>query len=195
MIETKKYRILVIAVFFVLLFGGMYIGYKTSSKGNKNLNENTEPVVNNKDNENEVNVYEPVSTKKYDVKIIYQDYYTLCGETITSEETKYDITLDDLKTKVIDVAKEKGYEVIEQSNDEVTLRKTQNRNCPNHFEVKYENGSIVIYELVDESVKTEYKKLDITADHIRAELLEELNEGIRVNSKEELNLLIEDLES
>ena len=40
-----------------------------------------------------------------------------------------------------------------------------------------------------------YKKIKVDSETLNPEMLEELNQGIKANSKEELNLIIEDIES
>ena len=54
---------------------------------------------------------------------------------------------------------------------------------------------VVIYNVVNDSVKTIYQKIDKPTELLNPEMIEELNSGINANSKEELNLIIEDLES
>ena len=61
--------------------------------------------------------------------------------------------------------------------------------------VKNENNNIVIYNIIDEAAMSVYKKLKVDINTLNPEMLEELNEGIKVDSKEDLNLIIEDIES
>ncbi len=192
---STKYRLLIISVFFILLILGVYLGFKFSSNQEAKENNQSEQVVNNNDNEDDIDIYEEVSTKTYDIKVTYEDYYSLCGHTIKNEETIYNTTVDKVKSDILSKDENKNYEVSEETNETLTLKRTLDRNCPNHFEVRYENGSIIIDTIVDETIKTRYKTIDIPQELIRPEMLEELNNGIRVDSKEELNLLIEDIES
>ena len=53
----------------------------------------------------------------------------------------------------------------------------------------------MVYSIVNDTVSTVYQKIDIPQELISPEMLEELNVGIKVDSKEDLNLIIEDLES
>lgn len=194
---STKYRVFIISIFFVLLVLGVYLGFKFSSNQEAKRNNESEQVVNNNDNkeDEDVEIYEEVSTKKYDILVKYEDYYSLCDHTIKKEETIHDTTVDKLKSEILLKNENKGYEVVEETNETLTLKRTLNENCPNHFEVKYENGSIIIDTIVDKTIKTRYKTIDIPQEHIRPEMLEELINGITVDSREELNLLIEDLES
>ncbi len=196
MIDEKKYRIFVISMCVVLLMFGIYIGFSVEKKNN--VANSAETVMNKEDDDNEVNIYDnKIVTKKYDIELVYEDYYTLCNETITNSQIIYQTTLDELiKSEKEKQSKEnKEYSIKEKTNERLVFYRELEQNCPNHFNVKLEDGIIVIYSVVNESVSTVYKKIDISQDLIRPELVEELNLGIEINSKEELNLFIEDIES
>ena len=53
----------------------------------------------------------------------------------------------------------------------------------------------LLFITIDEENLEVYKKLNIAEELIREELKERLKEGIDVDSKEELNLIVEDIES
>ena len=172
---------------------GIYIGFGLESK--KNVANPAEAVIKK---EEDVDIYNDTTTsKKYDIELVYEDYYTLCNETITKSETVYDTNVDELLEieKSKQSASSKEYEVKEKTKERLVFYRELDQNCPNHFNVKLENGVIVIYSVVNESVSTVYKTIDIAQELIRPELVEELNLGIEINSKEELNLFIEDIES
>ena len=193
-IETK-YRILVISMFVVLLMFGVYIGFNVG-KGNS-ANELAESVM-NKNTEDEVSIYtESKAEEKYDIELVYEEEYTLCGHKIDNSEIISNTTLEELKEKEIAKQKESEneYEVLEESNERLVFYKKVDQNCPNHFNVKLENGIVVVYSRVNDTVSTVYQKIDIPQDLISPEMIEELNVGIKVDSKEDLNLIIEDLES
>lgn len=59
-----------------------------------------------------------------------------------------------------------------------------------------ESGKIVVYSIQGENKKTVFMTLDnINVDHLRDEIKEKVESGTYINSKEELNKFIEDLES
>ena len=192
--ETK-YRILVISMFVVLLMFGVYIGFNVG-KGDS-ANELAESVMNN-NTDDEVSIYtESKTEEKNDIELVYEEEYTLCGHKIDNSDIITNTTLDELKEKEIAKQKESGneYEILEESNERLVFYKKLDQNCPNHFNVKLENGIVVVYSVVNDTVSTVYQKIDIPQELISPEMLEELNVGIKVDSKEELNLIIEDLES
>lgn len=192
-----KYRIIVVALLFLLLSFGIFIGYEYT-KNEKNEEPNPSVVVDNKiKEEDNVKIYEEASTKTYDIEVVYKDIYSLCGHTVETSNTIYSTTLD--KVKEAEIKKQnqekKEYKIEEEEQEKIVFSRTIDGNCPNHFKVKLENGKVVIYNVVNETISTIYQTIDIPQDNIRPELLEELGIGIELNSKEELNLFIEDIES
>lgn len=193
-IETK-YRILVISMFVILLMFGVYVGFNVG-RGNS-ANELAESVMNN-NTDDEVSIYtESKAEEKYDIELVYEEEYTLCGHKIDNSDIITNTTLDELKEKEIAKQKESGneYEILEESNERLVFYKKLDQNCPNHFNIKLENGIVMVYSIVNDTVSTVYQKIDIPQELISPEMLEELNVGIKVDSKEDLNLIIEDLES
>ena len=197
--NEKKYRIVVIITFVVLLALGLYIGSQISV--NSNNTEIGKDVIEKKDEENEVKVYSentsPVSTKTYDIEVIYEDYFSECGHKETKKDIVYGTTIEKLKEeeKQKQKNKEAEYTVSTEGNEKLIFKRTLNQFCPNHFNIKLEDGNVNIYNIVNEGVETLEKTLEIPQELIKPELLEELILGIRVDSKADLNLLIEDLES
>ena len=196
------YRIMVVFVAVVLLVFGIYLGLKVSDK--KQSEKEVAITTNSDENSNSddsvaanVNIYSDNTNKKADIEIVYEDYYTLCKETITSSNVYYGANFDDLKKQEIDKQKSNKteYEIVEESKERIVFRRQLEQYCPYHFEVKIENSKVVIYNIVSKEVKTVYKDTQIEEKWVRPELVEELNKGITVNSMEELNNLIEDIES
>ena len=176
----------------LLLVLGVYIGFKYT-RNDKNVEDKTS-IAEDRIEKDETT---PVSTKTYDIEVVYKDEYTKCGHTIQSKDMVYGTTLENLKEEENKKQKENGilYEVEEESNEQLVYSRKVEQNCPNHFLVKNENNNIVIYNIIDEAAMSVYKKLKVDINTLNPEMLEELNEGIKVDSKEELNLIIEDIES
>ena len=176
----------------LLLVLGVYIGFKYT-RNDKNVEDKTS-IAEDRIEKDETT---PVSTKTYDIEVVYKDEYTKCGHTIQNKDMVYGTTLENLKEEENKKQKEKGiiYEVEEESNDQIVYSRKVDQNCPNHFLVKIENNNIVIYNIIDDAAMSVYKKLEVDMNTLNPEMLEELNEGIKVDSKEDLNLIIEDIES
>lgn len=193
MSSKTKYRIIIASVTVFLLVVGVVIGLVISMRNdNDSYMVKEEPII-----DDEINIYQTVSTKTYDIDLKYINYYKLCNETIETNETIYGTTLDKLKEDELKKQKESGleYEIEEESNTCLIYKRVINSNCPNHFNVKLEEGKINVYNIVDNTVSTLYESIDISQELIRPELIEELNQGIRVDSMQDLNFIIEDIES
>ena len=188
------YSFLVFGVLVICLSLGIYLGFRYT-KNNENFEDYTETTAEEIEEINEDTT--PVSTKTYDIEVIYKDEYKKCGHIIETKNVVYSTTLDKLKEEENTKQKENGniYELIEESNEKLVYTRQIEQNCPNHFLIKLEDKGIVIYNVVDESAMMVYKNLDVEVETLNPEMLEELNEGINVESKEELNLIIEDIES
>lgn len=190
-----RYRIVILSICVCLLMLGVIIGFNMENGDEKDA---IETVINKGNELEEVSIYtDSRSSKKYDIELVYEDEYTLCSHSIVNSETIYATTLEELKESELKKQKEenKEYEIKEETNYRLVFYRKLEQNCPNHFKIKMGEGEIVVYNMINETVETVYKKIDISGDLIRPEMLEELNQGIIVDSKEELNLIIEDLES
>lgn len=197
--EDTKYKIFVaILLFFLIVFGifvGLSISYNTSVSNDLSSytpNEMKEDLENMYENNTEA-----VITKTYDIELVYIDNYTLCNEKIERSDTIFSTTLDELKKQEkLKQQKDKNeYKIKEESNERLVYERTLNQNCPNHFFIVIEEQKINVYNILTNEIKEFYQTIDISEALIRKELVEELTKGITANSKEELNLIIEDIES
>lgn len=188
------YSFFVLGILVVCLSIGIYFGFRYT-KDNENLMDYTETTAEEDNNENQTTT--SVSTKTYDIEVIYKDEYNKCGHVIENKNMVYGTTLEKLKEEEDKKQKENGnvYEIIEESNEKLIYSRKIEQNCPNHFLVKLEDKNIVIYNIVDESAMMVYKKIKVDLETLNPEMLEELNIGIKADSKEDLNLIIEDIES
>lgn len=196
MSQRGVYRIILAIVTVILLVVGIYIGKRIS----KNVEQpSTAQVLSNSDltnnttNNNQVNIYD----QKQDIELIYEDYYKLDDKTVTNSTMVSGLSMNDLKAQEEQKIKtnNSGYDLVEQTSISLRYRRTLDQYSPNHYLVRLVNGKVVIYNMVSDSVTTVYKQTDISESSIRPELVEELNMGKRVDSKEELNSLLEDLYS
>lgn len=199
MINLKQ-KILYFSCLVLLLVLGIGIGFvKSSSFGTGIDNDslldyakNYALVTNNND------LVVTASTKTYDVTVIYEDYYTVCKEYVRKSNVIYGTTIDEVKEKEKKYQEENGlvYEILSESDDKIVYSRNINENCPNHFKIISENGKIVVYSIQGENKKTVFMTLDdINPEQLRDEIKEKVERGTYINSKEELNKFIEDLES
>lgn len=188
------YSFFVLGILVICLSLGIFFGFRYT-KNNENLMDYTETTA--EDNKNENNDTTPVSTKTYDIEVVYEDKYNKCGHIIENKNMVYGTTLEKVKEEENVKQKENGniYEIIEESNEKIIYSREIEQNCPNHFLVKLEDEIIVVYNVVDDSTMMVYKKINADLETLNPEMLEELNVGIKADSKEDLNFIIEDIES
>lgn len=181
------YRITVLSVAVILLLTGAYIGLKISDNvaGEQVVPDQVEKV-----DETTAPVINKTEDKNIDIEVIYEDYYTNCKETIVNKNTEFGTTKEKIKEKA-----DKSYELVEETENSIKFRKEIDSNCPNHFELRIEDNYVMIYQIVSEGVSVIYKNTEIPISSIRSEMVAELEKGIKVNSLEELNSYIEDIES
>lgn len=194
------YRIFVFSVLVILAGVGGIIGYNVV-KNDTNIDDYT---VSNEDKDidyHSVDIYddnvESVSTKTYDIEVVYIDSYTLCDEDIVDSKIHYGSKLEDIKN--IEFKRQEKdslkYDIVEENNERIVFKCVKEEYCPNHFKVILEEDKINIYSKLTDDKYEMYKTLDIPIETLRIEVVEELTGGILVNSKEELNMIIEDIES
>lgn len=183
------YRIMVLSIAVILLATGTYIGLKISDKVIP-PDDVTTPTIQDENTTTTspvVSVYKP---QEQDIEVIYEDYYTNCKDTITNKNIEYGTTKEKIKANV-----DKDYKLTKETDNSLTFRREINSNCPNHFELKIVDGYIMIYQIISENVYSIYKNTEIPVSNVREELVNELEKGIKVNSVDELNSYIEDIES
>lgn len=198
MINLKQ-KLLYFSCLVVLLFVGITVGFiKSSSEGTGINNESLLDYARNYAIVKNNDVVVTASTKTYDITVIYEDYYTVCKEYIRKSNVNYGTTLDELKAKEKDYQQENGlmYEILAESDDKIVYSRNINENCPNHFKVIAEGEKIVVYSIQGENKKTVFMTVEnVNVKHLRDEIREKIEKGVYINSKEELNKFIEDLES
>lgn len=198
MVRSFWYRFFLIALIIVLTIVGIFIGIQIVKNQPTDKEENN--INNEKDIKDEVNIYTPVISKKsYDIELIYEDYYSICNESIISKNIVYNTTLDELKEEELKKQNKlnEKYDIVEENNERLVYKRNIDKYCPNHFKIGINNleNKVLIYNKEDETISTIYQEIEIYKNTLREELKEELKNGIDVDSKKELNLIIEDIES
>ena len=199
MIDVKE-KILYCLSLVVLLFVGIGVGYiKTVSLDSLNI-DNTSAVefANNYDLVPNNELLITASTKTYDITVVYEDNYTVCNESVVTSKVEYGTTMDKVKEEEKNYQEEKGlvYTIKTETEDKIVYSRSINENCPNHFKVILEDDKINVYSIQGENKSTLFMTVkDVNINNLRKELKEMVQKGTYINSKEELNRFIEDLES
>lgn len=200
---------LLIIVFIVGLSVGLYTG--TNSIENRNLsqnnNGNVEPIQDvvikkvqgkneEENNSGEENIVEVVRTEEkispY-AKLVIKKKFSKCNHTTVSivdvPKELVNLPRKDLEEKY------SGWEIEKFSSDEVILYREIAANCEDHFVLKEKDGNIAIYNETDEDEMNLIEILSVNLDLLSEEDKNNLQEGIKIYGKDELNSLIEDYTS
>ena len=200
---------LLIIVFIVGLSVGLYTG--TNSIENRNLSQNNncnvEPIQDvvikkvqgkneEENNSGEEKIVEVVRTEEkispY-AKLVIKKKFSKCNHTTVSivdvPKELVNLPRKDLEEKY------SGWEIEKFSSGEVILYREIAANCEDHFVLKEKDGNIAIYNETDEDKMNLIEILSVNLDLLSEEDKNNLQEGIKIYGKDELNSLIEDYTS
>ena len=76
----------------------------------------------------------------------------------------------------------------------ITLYKEFDDVCGEHFKLKVEDGKIVVYKENNNGSETLYEKTNISSEYLTEADLLNMQDGLEIYGKEELNQVIEDFE-
>lgn len=201
---------LLIITFILGVSVGMYTEF---NKNTINLSKNTENY--NIEPVQDV-VIKKVQNEKEDVTENSGD--ELVVETVKSEEKispyaklvirKKFSRCNHMTVNIIDVPKElinlprkaleekySGWEVEKFSSNEIVIYREIDANCEDHFVLKEKDGDIGVYNELTEDKMNLIEMLKINVEVLNEEDKKNLQDGIRVYGKDNLNSLIEDYSS
>lgn len=125
-------------------------------------------------------------------QLILKKYYAKCEHTINEyvemPEELVNMTEEELKLEYSD------WEVIGFEPNKVTLYKEFDDVCGEHFKLRIEEGKIVIYLVNQDGTESLYEKTDISSEYLTETDLINMQDGLEIFGKEELNKIIEDFE-
>ena len=193
----KKTIIILICIFFVVALG-VYCGIVMYGRDNKNA-YNQEFSNNMIIQERNIKLQSIETSNSENEKttpntlMIYKTYYTKCNHYVR-EYKDIDISLvnfteDELKEKF-----KNKWDIDKFSSEEIELSKEVEEFCNEHYKIKLENSTIVIYTIDENGIETEYEHTGITTEYLTAEDILKLTQGIFVYGKENLSSTIEDYE-
>lgn len=125
-------------------------------------------------------------------QLILKKYYAKCEHTINEyvemPEELVNMTEEELKLEYPD------WEVIGFEPNKVTLYKEFDDVCGEHFKLRIEEEKIVIYLVNQDGTESLYEKTDISSEYLTETDLINMQNGLEIYGKEELNKIIEDFE-
>lgn len=184
------YRLFVVGLLCLLLTAGTIIGYKIGGKINKgDIEKDITPV--NDPGVIESPVMSSSAEKKQEYIIIKKVEYELCEHTFSSEDVIVAASIDDA-LKEVDLS---GYEVFSKGTNGAVLLKKEDGYCKDHYIITTNGKNVIVYRKISKDEKEVYINTDIPTNILRDDTLEDLKKGIEVDSIDELNKMIEELES
>lgn len=161
----------------------------------KNVETNTTNTLENNvssDNQNvvETNVKEVrISPNAF---ITFKETYEGCGHTkvdfVEVPEDFVNLSEEELKDKYSD------WNIEKFTDTDIILSKDFEGSCDEHFIVKDVNGVVTVFKIKEDGTEEEYQTTDIATEYLTDTDKLEMEKGIRVNGKQNLNQLIEDYE-
>ena len=124
--------------------------------------------------------------------LILKKYYQKCEHTI-NEYVELPQEFVNLTEKEVQ-AENPDWEVIGFEKGKLTLYKEFDDVCGEHFKLKVEQGKVVIYIVNNDGTESVYEKTNISSEYLTETDLINMQDGLEIYGKEELNQIIEDFE-
>ena len=151
--------------------------------------ESTEEYIEQEEIENVSSVEEKVSANAI---LILKKYYTKCEHTLNEyvelPQELVNMTEKEVKEQYPD------WEVIGFTPEQIILYKEFNDVCGEHFKLRVEDGKISVYIINSDGTESLYEKTDISSEYLTETDLINMENGLEIYGKEELNKIIEDFE-
>lgn len=136
-------------------------------------------------------------TIEEDTKIIFRTLYTQC-QTVEEEvqnPVEEFIGLTEIGLEKYIEANHLKWDIIRFTKGEVILLEKKEQMCPNHFLVSVKDGYIAVYQYNEEGEKVLVEKTSIPISILPSVDQQKLNRGILLNTRKEVNQLLEDYSS
>lgn len=173
-------------------------GEKPKETGEKEETKISEVILDDCTDEYEESTENIISTNSEDekispnCKIILTRYYNGCkdyiNEYIQVPENIVNLTKEELQNQY------KDWEIKEFSPNKINLYKEFDGTCGEHYILKDEDGKISIYKINEKGEEVLYEKTEISINYLPEKDRTSINNGLKINGKENLNKLIENFE-
>lgn len=151
--------------------------------------ECTEEYINEQNTTTVVSTEEKVAANAI---LILKKYYIQCDHTINEyvelPQELVNMTKEQVQAHYLD------WEVIGFEKGKIILYKEFDGVCGEHFKLRVENGKVVIYLVSQEGRESLYEKTNISSEYLTETDLINMQDGLEIYGKEELNKVIEDFE-
>lgn len=197
-------RTMMIIVAILLVISTIYSIYAILSSENEieEENEGTETyvskVVEDECTEEYENIQNATTVSSIEEKLaanalmVLKKYYRKCEHTINEyvelPQELVNMTQQEIQNEYPD------WEVIGFESGKLTLYKEFDDECGEHFKLKIEDEKVVIYSVNKDGSESLYEKTNISSEYLTETDLINMQDGLEIYGKEELNKIIEDFE-
>lgn len=199
--------ILVIAIIIIGIIAGMAIWQKNTNKLKENniveneINKVSEEIIDEctdeyKELEEQAKLELEANSTEEKISpnclLILKRYYKECEHAINEyleiPKNLVNGNKEDLEDEYA------NWEVKQYSSTQIVLYKEFDSNCGQHYILRNVDGKIVVYLIGEDDEESVFEMTDISVDYLTESDKIEIENGIRVNGKENLKQLIEDFE-
>ena len=203
--EFEMNKIIIILLTIIVIIGAIVTGFILYSQ---NDNEKEETIVKeiateentskNEENKVEINTENIIVTNSNEERIspnafiTFKETFKECGHTTSEfvEVPKEFVNLSESELK----ERYGEWEIEKFTDSDIVLSKEVEGSCNEHFLVKDINGIVKVFKILDDGSEEEYMETDIATEYLTDTDKIEMEKGIKINGKQNLNQLIEDYE-
>lgn len=124
--------------------------------------------------------------------LILKKYYIQCDHTINEyvelPQELVNMTEEEVQAQYPD------WKVIGFEEGKITLYKEFDDICGEHFKLRVEDEKVVVYIVNNDGTESLYEKTNISSEYLTETDLINMQDGLEIYGKEELNQIIEDFE-
>lgn len=124
--------------------------------------------------------------------LILKKYFQNCEHTI-NEYAELPQELVNMTEKEVQ-AQYPDWEVIGFEPSKIVLYREYEKECGEHFKLRVENGKVVVYIINSDGTESVFEKTNISSEYLTETDLINMQDGLEIYGKEELNQIIEDFE-
>lgn len=197
---SNKIKIILAIILAILIIFASYILFNKKEVGDEKEENNTyiSEVIEDECTEEYQQMQNATTVSMAEEKVsanailILKKYYKKCEHTI-NEYVELPQELVNMTEKEVQ-AQYPDWEVIGFEKGKVTLYKEYDDVCGEHFKLKIENGKVVVYIDNNDGTESLYEKTNISSEYLTETDLINMQDGLEIYGKEELNQIIEDFE-
>lgn len=197
---SNKIKIIlaVLLIFSIIIAGYILFNEEALEKKQKENKTYVSELVEDECTEEYQEIQKIVATTSTEEKLssnailILKKYFQKCEHTI-NEYVELPQELINMTEKEVQ-AEYPDWEVIGFEKGKLTLYKEFDDVCGEHFKLRVEEGKVVVYIVNNDGTENVYEKTNISSEYLTETDLINMQDGLEIYGKEELNQIIEDFE-